>query len=90
VRSCIGGIPAWSLVRHSRRGQQFRIRPLAKEHTTGDLDCRACGTVSGIHYPRPHREGPSIVHLEFLVNGEALDGVFVQQCEGGCEMPSVT
>jgi hypothetical protein len=46
-----------------------------------------CGIRDGIRYPHPHREAPTIVHLRFLVHGERLGDVFVEYCEGGCEMP---
>jgi hypothetical protein len=67
-------------------GENSRLRPWGKEHTAGEIDCLACGVVNGIRYPHRHREDGTIKHVEFLVYGEAFHGVFVQCCEGGCEM----
>jgi len=65
-------------------GEKFRIRPTGKEHTAGEINCPGCGIVNGIRYPHPHREGPTTVHLEFLVHGEAFWDAFDRYCEGGC------
>ena len=70
-------------------GETFRIRPTGKEHTVGDIDCPGCGVVNGIRYPHPHHEGPNIIHLEFLVHGEAFQYSFDQYCEGGCALPRI-
>jgi len=70
-------------------GQTFRFRPQGKEHTAGNIDCVACGAVNGIRYPHPHHH-QTIAHLEFLVHGEAFQGVFEQYCEGGCPLPSIS
>jgi hypothetical protein len=70
-------------------GAHFRIRPTGKEHMAGDIDCAGCGMVNGIRYPHPHREGPTIKHLEFLVHGEAFQEAFDEYCEGGCFVPPI-
>jgi hypothetical protein len=69
-------------------GEKFRIRPTGKEHTAADIDCPSCGVVNGIRYPHPHRN-MAIVHLEFLVHGEAFYDAFDQHCEGGCFVPPI-
>jgi len=69
-------------------GEQFLIFPWSVEHTAGDLECPACESAFGIHYPRPH-EGAAIKHLEFLVHGEWFSGIFHQRCEGGCPMSPI-
>ena len=70
-------------------GDSFSIRITGKEHTVGDLDCPGCEVMDGIRYPHPHHEGGTIVHLQFLVHGEAFQDVFAQCCEGGCSVPSI-
>lgn len=45
--------------------------------------------MNGIRYPHPHHEGGSIIHLEFLVHGEAFYSTFDQYCEGGCPLPTI-
>jgi hypothetical protein len=70
-------------------GETFRIRPTGKEHTVGEIDCPACGVVNGIRYPHPHRQGDTIIHLQFLVHGEAFQDAFAQYCEGGCFVPPI-
>ena len=66
------------------RPEKFRIRPKGKEHTAGDIDCPACDALDGIRYPHPHRDGPILIHLEFLVHGESLS-----DSEGGCAIPPI-
>jgi hypothetical protein len=69
-------------------GEEFQIRPAGKGHTAGDIDCPACGIVDGIRYPTPHCDR-TIVHLEFLVHGEAFEDAFDRYCEGGCIVPAI-
>jgi hypothetical protein len=69
-------------------GERFHIRPEGEEHQVGDIDCPACGVVNGIRYPHPHRDG-ALVHLEFLVHGEAFRDAFDQFCEDGCMMSPI-
>lgn len=67
-------------------GEKFRIRSIGKEHTAGDINCTACGVLHAIRYPCTHRHR-SVVHLEFLVHGEAFWDAFDRFCEGGCFIP---
>ena len=67
----------------SSPGEKFRMRPSGQWHTAGDINCPGCGVMDGIRYPHPHQD-KAINHLEFLVHGEAIGGVFVRFCEGGC------
>jgi len=78
-------------VRHLPRCTVLALTPATgcKEHTVGDIDCPGCGVVNGIRYPHPHHEGPNIIHLEFLVHGEAFQYSFDQYCEGGCALPRI-
>ena len=69
--------------------KKFRIRQSGKEHTVGNIDCPGCGTLNGIRYPHPHHEAGTIIHLEFLVHGEAIYSTFYRYCEGGCALPPI-
>ena len=67
-------------------GENSRLRPWGKEHTAGDIRLPSLRRRERDPLPHRHREGGTIKHVEFLVHGEAFHGVFVQCCEGGCEM----
>jgi hypothetical protein len=67
---------------------KFRIRPTGKEHTVGDINCPGCSMVNGMRYPHPH-QAATVIHLAFLVHGEAFHDTFHQYCEGGCALPPI-
>jgi hypothetical protein len=69
-------------------GDTFRIRSTGNQHTAGDIDCIGCGVIDGIRYPTPHRD-KTIIHLDFLVHGEAFQDAFERDCEGGCFVPPI-
>jgi hypothetical protein len=69
-------------------GETFRLRTAGKEHTAGEIDCPGCGVVNGIRYPHPHRD-KAIIHLRFLVHGEAFPDAFDRCCEAGCFAPPI-
>lgn len=62
-------------------GEKFRILSKGKTHIAGDLRCSGCGA----GYPHPHLS-TKIIHLHFLVHGEAFRRTIHRKCEGGCTM----